>query len=272
MCSYSSVGPTLYDEFAKPDLVAPGNHLVSLRAPWSWVDLTYPQTRVAVSSYVPGAPSWLPSSYAVMSGTSASAPVVAGAAALLLQRDPSLTPGDVKLRLMDSADPLPGATSYAEGAGELNVAARSGRHGHDQRLRPVGQARQRQYHSADRRPAAVAEVRMVQICMVQVRLVEVCMVKVRMVQVRVVEVRMVKVRMVGRDRRAVTQDQTHPGRPVTAARPRAAVTLYVALTLVAAAVCSFVGLRPARTSCSSAAWSRSSPCPPSPTCARSACR
>jgi serine protease AprX len=123
VCSYSSVGPTLYDEFAKPDLVAPGNHLVSLRAPWSWVDLTYPQTRVAVSSYIPGAPSWLPSSYAVMSGTSASAPVVAGAAALMVQQDPTLTPGDVKLRLMDSADPLSGASSYAQGAGELDVAA-----------------------------------------------------------------------------------------------------------------------------------------------------
>jgi serine protease AprX len=123
VCSYSSVGPTLYDEFAKPDLVAPGNHLVSLRAPWSWVDLTYPQTRVAVSNYIPGAPSWLPSSYAVMSGTSASAPVVAGAAALMVQQDPTLTPGDVKLRLMDSADPLSGASSYAQGAGELDVAA-----------------------------------------------------------------------------------------------------------------------------------------------------
>ena len=36
----------------------------------------------------------------------------------------------------------------------------------------------------------------------------------------------------------MTQAQTHPGRPVTAARPRAAVTLYVALTLGAAAACS----------------------------------
>jgi serine phosphatase RsbU (regulator of sigma subunit) len=49
---------------------------------------------------------------------------------------------------------------------------------------------------------------------------------------------MVKVRMVGRDQRAVTQEQAHQGRPVTAARPRAAVTLYVALTLLAAAACS----------------------------------
>ena len=36
----------------------------------------------------------------------------------------------------------------------------------------------------------------------------------------------------------MTQEQAHPGRPVTAARPRAAVTLYVALTLAAAVGCS----------------------------------
>ncbi len=123
VCSYSSIGPTLYDEYAKPDLVAPGNHIIALRAPGSWIDVTYPQTRVAVSTYVPGASSGLPSAYAVMSGTSASAPVVAGAVALMVQKDPSLTPGDVKLRLMDSAHALAGASSYAEGAGELDVAA-----------------------------------------------------------------------------------------------------------------------------------------------------
>ncbi len=38
----------------------------------------------------------------------------------------------------------------------------------------------------------------------------------------------------------MTQDQTHTSRPVTAAHPRAAVILYVALMLVAAAVCAFV--------------------------------
>ena len=123
VCSYSSVGPTLFDEYAKPDLVAPGNHVVSLRAPGSWVDVTFPQTRVPVSDYVPGASWWLPASYARMSGTSAAAPVVAGAAALLVQQDPDLTPGQVKLRLMDSARPIAAADPYARGAGELDVAA-----------------------------------------------------------------------------------------------------------------------------------------------------
>jgi serine protease AprX len=121
--SYSSVGPTLYDEYAKPDLVAPGNHIISLRAPGSWIDWTYPQTRVAVSSYQPGASNRATPSYAVMSGTSAAAPVVAGAAALMIQDDATLTPGEVKLRLMDSAHALAGAAPYSEGAGELDVAA-----------------------------------------------------------------------------------------------------------------------------------------------------
>jgi serine phosphatase RsbU (regulator of sigma subunit) len=38
----------------------------------------------------------------------------------------------------------------------------------------------------------------------------------------------------------VTQTETHPGRPSTAARPRAAVALYVVLTLIAAAICALV--------------------------------
>jgi serine protease AprX len=123
MCHYSSIGPTLFDEYAKPDVVAPGNHLVALRAPGSWIDTTYPQNRVAVSSYIPGAPAWAPASYFVMSGTSAAAPVVSGVAALMVQQDPTLTPGDVKLRMMHSADPLPGVSAYAQGAGEVDVAA-----------------------------------------------------------------------------------------------------------------------------------------------------
>ena len=44
-----------------------------------------------------------------MSGTSAAAPVVAGAAALMIQDDHTLTPGEIKLRLMDSAHTLAGA-------------------------------------------------------------------------------------------------------------------------------------------------------------------
>ena len=125
VCTYSSVGPTLFDEYAKPDLVAPGNHIISLRAPGSWIDDTYPQTRVAVSTYQPGASNRATPSYAVMSGTSAAAPVVAGAAALMIQNDATLTPGEVKLRLMDSAHQLAGAAPDSEGAGGSTSQPRS---------------------------------------------------------------------------------------------------------------------------------------------------
>ncbi len=57
----------------------------------------------------------------MLSGTSTSAPVTAGAAALMLGADPSLTPDDVKLRLMATADPLPGATRHQQGAGLIDV-------------------------------------------------------------------------------------------------------------------------------------------------------
>ena len=118
---YSSVGPTMFDEFAKPDLVAPGNRLVSLRVRGSYIDRTYPQNRVPVSSYVPGTRGSAPEDYFTMSGTSAAAPVVSGAVALMLQRDPRLTPDDVKARLIASAHPVTGAKPLAEGAGALDV-------------------------------------------------------------------------------------------------------------------------------------------------------
>ncbi|MCL6613841.1 MAG: S8 family peptidase, partial [Firmicutes bacterium] len=73
---FSSRGPT-NDGIAKPDLVAPG---VAIRAPrrgGGYVDRT---------------------------GTSMSTPFVSGAAALLLAKEPDLTPNEVKRRLRLSAD------------------------------------------------------------------------------------------------------------------------------------------------------------------------
>lgn len=119
---YSSWGPTLFDETAKPDVVAPGNRVVSLRVPGSYIDTNFPANLIPVSSYAPTAPAGTVTNYLMLSGTSASTPVVSGAVALMLQKDPSLTPGDVKLRLMQTADPLAGASPYQEGAGEIDVS------------------------------------------------------------------------------------------------------------------------------------------------------
>jgi serine protease AprX len=125
MTTYSSVGPTLFDEYAKPDVVAPGNHLISIRALGSYIDVNFSFNQIAVSTYAPTAPAGTPINYLSLSGTSASTPVVSGAAALLLGNtaNPALTPDDVKLRLMDTADPLQGASQYQEGAGAIDVAA-----------------------------------------------------------------------------------------------------------------------------------------------------
>jgi serine protease AprX len=91
-----------------PDLVAPGAHIVSLRDPGSYIDVAYPSARVA-SRFFRG------------SGTSMSAAVVSGAAALLLSQNPWLTPDQVKNLLTTTATRLPGAPAILQGAGELNL-------------------------------------------------------------------------------------------------------------------------------------------------------
>jgi subtilisin family serine protease len=57
-----------------------------------------------------------------LSGTSMSTPMVAGAAALLLEANSSLTPNMVKMLLMYTAQPLAGFNTLGQGAGQLNVA------------------------------------------------------------------------------------------------------------------------------------------------------
>jgi serine protease AprX len=109
VASFSSTGPTAAG-IAKPDLVAPGAHVVSTRSIGSTVDTSFPDSRVA-PIYFRG------------SGTSFSAPQVAGAAALLLQQHPSLTNNQVKAQLVGTATKLPGIPATAQGAGTLNVQA-----------------------------------------------------------------------------------------------------------------------------------------------------
>jgi serine protease AprX len=106
IASYSSKGPTLLDHIVKPDLVAPGNNIVSVMAPKSTIPATYPQTLVPNNYYEAGTVSGNSGNYLRLSGTSMATPVVAGAAALLIQQNPSLTPDQVKARLMKTANKM----------------------------------------------------------------------------------------------------------------------------------------------------------------------
>ncbi len=97
VATYSSRGPTVMDFIVKPDIVAPGNQLVSLSAPNSKLFNAVPAAAVFAktsNSY----------SYFSMSGTSMASPVVAGTVALMLQKDPTLSPDTIKSRLMKTAN------------------------------------------------------------------------------------------------------------------------------------------------------------------------
>jgi serine protease AprX len=122
LAPYSSKGPTLFDLVVKPDIVAPGTRIVSLRAEGSFLDMNYHALVLPPTSYK-SRPQWgMESDYFQMSGTSLAAPMVSAAAALMIQKDRSLTPATVKARLMRSAakdEMLP----FETGAGYLDVAA-----------------------------------------------------------------------------------------------------------------------------------------------------
>jgi serine protease AprX len=97
------------DGTRNPDLAAPGSHIASLRAPGSYADVEHPEGYVDDRLFL-------------ASGSSQSAAVVAGAAALLLDADPGLTPDQVKARLIAGAAPIDGADESTVGAGVLDVS------------------------------------------------------------------------------------------------------------------------------------------------------
>lgn len=109
--SYSGYGKTI-DKLDKPDLVAPGNNIISLLSNnKSALATAHPEHLV---TGFPGS-----NQYFRLSGTSASAPMVAGATALVLQSNPNLTPDQVKYRLVNTATSLKKAKTV--GAGQLDV-------------------------------------------------------------------------------------------------------------------------------------------------------
>jgi serine protease AprX len=103
---FSSHGLT-QDDIPKPDLVAPGRHIVAALANSAQLAQQYP-SKVVNQRYIQ------------LSGTSAAAPVVSGAIALLLQERPQLKPDQVKWLLTRNARALRGS---GDGAGELDIAA-----------------------------------------------------------------------------------------------------------------------------------------------------
>lgn len=93
--SYSSKGPTTYDHVLKPDIMAPGNDIVSLAAPGATLEANYPTDIISGTDGK--------ADYFTLSGTSMATPAVAGAAALMLDEQSTLTPDQVKARLMKTA-------------------------------------------------------------------------------------------------------------------------------------------------------------------------
>jgi serine protease AprX len=125
---YSSRGPTWYDGFAKPDVVAPGHSLSAGANPASYLWQTYPALRATPA----GA-----GSYMRLSGTNMAAAVATGVVALVLEANrsanlaagPALTPNAVKavlqftaLPVANSGDPEPASDEVAQGAGSINAA------------------------------------------------------------------------------------------------------------------------------------------------------
>jgi subtilisin family serine protease len=117
--SFSSVGPVLRTistpkgYSAKPDVVAPGYFVVSGKG--SDAD---PTEYISYNSTQYGG------NYTFWSGTSASTPMVAGAVALLAQKNLELTPEEAKAALMKSATDL-GLDPMVQGWGVVNVTRAS---------------------------------------------------------------------------------------------------------------------------------------------------
>ena len=97
----------------RPDVVAPGRSIVSLRVPGSYADTMSPRGRV---------PGDTTGRFFRGSGTSQATAFVAGEVALLVGKNPKLTPDQVKGLLVRTARPLP-TGQVEQGAGVPDVLA-----------------------------------------------------------------------------------------------------------------------------------------------------
>ena len=125
VATFSSRGPTRsfwtdeagvrhYDNLLKPDLVAPGNRLAFAEAKDNLLVMQSPHLYANTAGKYEH-------KMMSLSGSSVATPIAAGAAALLLQANPRLTPNMVKMILMYTAEQLRGFNAFEQGAGSLNV-------------------------------------------------------------------------------------------------------------------------------------------------------
>jgi serine protease AprX len=99
------------------DVIAPGSHVLGLKVPGSFIDQTVTTGKVGTR-------------FQRGSGTSQAAAVVSGLAALMVQKFPNATPGQIRKILANSAQSLHPATdfisaaynSWYEGGGAANMA------------------------------------------------------------------------------------------------------------------------------------------------------
>ena len=119
LAEFSAAGPT-QDAFIKPDLIAPGAHMMGMMGKNSYISQQHEANQVGDTKYFE------------MSGTSQAAAVVTGVVALMYQQNPDLTPDEVKYRLMITSMPMieggvepeiakANYSVFQQGAGRINA-------------------------------------------------------------------------------------------------------------------------------------------------------
>ncbi len=115
MATYSSRGPTTIDGLLKPELVAPGNRILASVPRDAYLATLLPERVVGRGA----------ETYMWLSGTSMSAAVAAGAAALLLEARP-VKPAEAKVLLQLTSGAVSGSGLLEAGAGSLNIVGAVG--------------------------------------------------------------------------------------------------------------------------------------------------
>ena len=123
--SYSSSSSNLFKR--DPDVAAPGDHVTGLHDVGSFMDDQMQRDCLFPDPDVTNPEPWTTpifgpnNRFARGSGTSEAAALTSGAVALMLSKDPTLLPDQVKNLLMTTAAPL--GTTGQSGRGEINLAA-----------------------------------------------------------------------------------------------------------------------------------------------------